>query len=108
MIRFALIAASTLGFFLTAALGNLMAVSYTHLDVYKRQRLTGPQTPGRPQATFPGSSSGQKRAADAGSYLSFERRLGTWTQKKQHKMCIRDSAGAALFAKGSLIRGAGE
>jgi len=43
-------------------------------------RLTGPQTPGRPQAAFPGSSSGQKRAADAGSYLSFERRLGTWTQ----------------------------
>ena len=52
-------------------------------------RLTGPQTPGRPQAAFPGSSSGQKRAADAGSYLSFERRLGTWTQKKQHSPLTR-------------------
>ena len=32
MIRFALIAASTLGFFLTAALGNLMvSVSHTYM-----------------------------------------------------------------------------
>ena len=68
MIRFALIVASTLGFVLTAALGNLMTpllrafrvqqeenepptmgglcpVSYTHLDVYKRQARILPAPP---------------------------------------------------------------
>ena len=39
MIRFALIVASTLGFFLTAALGNFMAVSYTHLTLPTNSRV---------------------------------------------------------------------
>ena len=48
MIRFALIAASTLGFFLTAALGNLMVPLLRAFQ--SRQQPTRPPEPERPDA----------------------------------------------------------
>ena len=45
MIRFALIAASTLGFVLTAALGNFMAPLLQELEHFRPQEQQEPQTP---------------------------------------------------------------
>lgn len=45
MIRFALIVASTLGFVLTAALGNFMAPLLQELERFRPQEQQEPQTP---------------------------------------------------------------
>ena len=47
MIRFALIVASTLGFVLTAALGNFMAPLLQELERFRPQEQQEPQTPGQ-------------------------------------------------------------
>ena len=57
MIRFALIVASTLGFVLTAALGNFMAPLLQELERFRPQEQQEPQTPVQSRVPTPTAAS---------------------------------------------------